>query len=111
MDIVVRLRDHMSDGVTSSDRFHLRNDAADEIERLRKDIDLLSKYCETGSRAIAIAGDMEQEIERLKLAIKDAEFGFQVAYDAIERKHIDEALLICGIRGARLNKVLNNEED
>lgn len=35
MDIAAKLRDFENEGITSSDRFHLRNDAADEIERLR----------------------------------------------------------------------------
>jgi hypothetical protein len=32
--LVARLRDHENEGVTSSDRFHLRNEAADRIEAL-----------------------------------------------------------------------------
>jgi hypothetical protein len=43
-DIVERLRDP-EQGLTSSDRFHLHKDAADEIERLRAAIlDYISEY-------------------------------------------------------------------
>ena len=40
-DIVERLRDHINEGVTASDRFSLRNDAADEIESLRAQVEHL----------------------------------------------------------------------
>ena len=33
-DLVKRLRDHENEGVTSSDRFHQREEAAGRIERL-----------------------------------------------------------------------------
>ena len=36
-----RLRDHENEGVTGSDRFHLRNEAADAIRDLRAERDAL----------------------------------------------------------------------
>lgn len=52
-DIVMRLRDFENEGLTSSDRFHLRNDAAKAIESLR--IQKLPICAVTGH----IAGDIE----------------------------------------------------
>lgn len=37
-DIALRLRSHETEGVTASDRYHLRNEAAAEIDRLRAEI-------------------------------------------------------------------------
>jgi hypothetical protein len=37
-DIAIRLRSHETEGVTSSDRYHLRNEAAAEIDRLRAEL-------------------------------------------------------------------------
>jgi hypothetical protein len=34
-DIAIRLRSHETEGVTASDRYHLRNEAAAEIDSLR----------------------------------------------------------------------------
>lgn len=40
IDIIERLLGFESHGITSSDRFHLRNDAAGEISRLRAQLDI-----------------------------------------------------------------------
>lgn len=37
-DLIQRLKDHENEGVTASDRYHLREEAAAEIERLQQDI-------------------------------------------------------------------------
>lgn len=42
-DIALRLRSHHTEGVTSSDRFHLRNEAAKEIDSLRAERDALKE--------------------------------------------------------------------
>lgn len=44
--LIDRLRDHENEGVTGSDRFHLRNGAADAIERLERGRDALAERCE-----------------------------------------------------------------
>ena len=39
--LIAKLRDHENEGVTGSDRFHLRNEAADALSALREERDRL----------------------------------------------------------------------
>ena len=41
--LIAKLRDHENEGVTGSDRFHLRNEAADALSALREERDRLRK--------------------------------------------------------------------
>lgn len=43
-DIAIRLRSHETEGVTASDRYHLRNEAAAEIDRLREAVEEARRY-------------------------------------------------------------------
>lgn len=60
-DILERLLDFENDGITSSDRFHLRHEAANEIERLRL-LQENSKHWEAEHLA---------EIERLRATLEE----------------------------------------
>lgn len=75
-DIVTRLRDHENEGVTGSDRFQLREEAADEIERLRSSQEggrrltadeVLWRICDLGAiGGDANGGECEQCPPRIK---------------------------------------------
>ncbi len=68
-DIVERLRDP-EQGLTSSDRYHLHKDAADEIERLRERYD----FQVAASRSLVEAcAKSEDENERLKHDLAEAD--------------------------------------
>jgi hypothetical protein len=61
-ELIQRLRDHENEGVTASDRFHLREEAAQAIERLKH---IEDKARQTGSVPYGWYAAMAEHVDEL----------------------------------------------
>lgn len=80
-----------------------------EVMRYRRDaVVRFNEFC-TPQIIGRILDDAERALD-LELALRDARFGFHLAYEAAEKGFNDEVLLHCGHHGAKADKALGVEE-